>query len=188
VRDVIDAQAERRARFGWVRTAVVVCATAVALLTVVTARVFVWPDLQPLPVRADAVVELAGPGDDDRDRVALDLARDQKAPVLVQSTVVGDNACLPPVAGVRLVCFHPDPLTTRGEARYIAALAAREHWHSVILVATPDQAWRARLRVSRCFPGKVYVATAHLPTGDWLRQIPYQWVASAKALTIQRSC
>jgi len=42
--------------------------------------------------------------------------------------------------------------------------------------------------VSRCFPGKVYVATAHLPAWDWVRQVPYQWLASVKALTIQRSC
>ena len=188
MRNVIAARAIRRARGRWLRAAVVACATAVALLAVVTARVFVWPDLQPLPVRADAVVELAGPGDDDRDRVALDLARDQKAPVLVQSTLAGDTACLPPVTGVRLVCFHPDPGTTRGEARYIGAIAGRKNWRSVILVVTPDQAWRARLRVSRCFPGKVYVATAHLPAGKWFRQIPYQWFASVKALTIERSC
>ena len=170
------------------RGAVVGCAIVTALLGIVTARVFVWPDLQPLPVRADAIVELAGPGDDDRDRVALELARDRRAPVIVQSTLASDTACLPPVTGVQLVCFHPDPVTTRGEARYIGTLAAREDWHSVILVTTPDQAWRARLRVSRCFPGKVYIATAHLPAWDWLRQIPYQWLASIKALTIERSC
>lgn len=164
------------------------CATVLALFAAVTARVFVWPDLQPLPARADAIVELAGAGDDDRDRVALDLARDRRAPVLVQSTVVGDTACLPPIAGVRLLCFHPDPVTTRGEARYIGTMAARLDWHSVILVTTPDQAWRARLRVSRCFPGKVFVATAHLPSWDWFRQVPYQWLASGKALTIDRSC
>ena len=27
----------------------------------VTARVFVWPDLQPLPEHADAIIELGGP-------------------------------------------------------------------------------------------------------------------------------
>jgi hypothetical protein len=164
------------------------CATVLTLFAAVTARVFIWPDLQPLPARADAIVELAGPGDDDRDRVALNLARDGKARVLVQSTLAADTSCLPPVPGVRLVCFHPDPLTTRGEARYIGTMAARLDWHSVILVTTPDQAWRAHLRVSRCFAGKVYVATAHLPSWGWFRQIPYQWLASVKALTIERSC
>lgn len=185
---MIAARAVRRPGAGYIRAAVVGCAIVLALLAVLTARVFVFPDLQPLPARADAIVELAGPGDENRDRVALDLARDQEAPVLVQSTLASDTACLPPVAGVRLICFHPEPATTRGEARYIGALAARRNWRSVILVTTPDQAWRAHLRVARCFPGDVYVATAHLPPWDWLRQIPYQWLASVKALTIERSC
>ena len=54
--------------------------------------------------------------------------------------------------GVRLLCFHPDPVTTRGEARYIGTMAARLDWHSVILVTTPDQAWRARLPGVSVFP------------------------------------
>jgi uncharacterized SAM-binding protein YcdF (DUF218 family) len=160
----------------------------VVLSVAVTARVFVWPALQPLPERADAIIELAGPSDLDRDRVALELAREHRAPVLIQSTLPGDTACLPPVAGVRIECFYPDPNTTRGEARYIGAIATQRHWHSVILVTTPDQAWRASLRVSRCFAGTVYNATAPLRWNDWFRQIPYQWLASIKALTIQRTC
>jgi uncharacterized SAM-binding protein YcdF (DUF218 family) len=89
---------------------------------------------------------------------------------------------------VRIECFHTAPWTTRGEARYIAAVAARRHWDSIILVTTPDQAWRARLRLSRCFPGKVYTATANLQRQDWFRQIPYQWAASIKALALERTC
>jgi len=160
----------------------------VVVSVAVTARVFVWPALQPLPERADAIIELAGPRDLDRDRVALELAREHRAPVLIQSTRPGDTACLPPVPGVRIECFYADPNTTRGEARYIGAIAAQRHWHSVILVTTPDQAWRANLRVSRCFAGTVYNATAPLRWNDWFRQIPYQWLASIKALTIQRTC
>jgi hypothetical protein len=163
-------------------------ASALVLFTVVTARVFVWPDLRPLPDRVDAIIELAGPGDDSRDQVALDLARQHRAPVLVQSTIPGDARCLPAVQGVTIECFHALPNTTRGEARYIGQLAEQRHWTSVILVTTPDQAWRARLRVSRCFDGQIYNATAHLPFWMWFRQIPYQWFASAKALTIERGC
>lgn len=159
-----------------------------AALATATARVFVWPDLQPLPEHADAIIELAGPRMLDRDRVALELAREQKAPVLIQSTLAFGTNCLPPVAGVRSECFRPDPETTRGEARYIAAIAAQRHWDSVILVTTPDQAWRAHLRVSRCFTGRVYNATAPLRWQDWFRQVPYQWGASIKALTVGRRC
>ena len=87
-----------------------------------------------------------------------------------------------------MLCFHADPLTTRGEARHIAQLVAQYHWESVALVTSPDQAWRAQLRVSRCFSGQVYVATAPLPIIDWFYLIPYQWVATTKALIFERSC
>jgi hypothetical protein len=160
----------------------------VSAFVAATVRLFVTPSLRPLPTRADAIIELAGPGDAARDRVALDLAGEGRAPVLAQSTLTGDTSCLPSVARVRIVCFHPNPDTTRGEARFIGAMAAKHHWTSVILVTTPDQAWRARLRVSRCFSGTIYSATARLPWRDWIRQIPYQWTASVKALTVERSC
>jgi uncharacterized SAM-binding protein YcdF (DUF218 family) len=161
----------------------------ILLFAAVTARVFIWPDLAPLPERADAIIELGGRGD--RDEAALRLARDHRAPVLVQSTAqeeAGTHRCLQPVPDVTILCFHADPNTTRGEARAIGAMAAQYHWNSIILVTTPDHAWRARWRVSRCFPGQIYVSTTHLPVWDWFRQIPYQWTASAKALTLERDC
>jgi uncharacterized SAM-binding protein YcdF (DUF218 family) len=156
---------------------------------VLTARLFVWPELPALPARTDAIIELAGPGD--RDAAALALARDHRAPVLIQSTVVEEartNTCLPSIPDVTIMCFHPAPATTRGEARYIGALAARRQWRSVIIVTSRDHAWRARLRVSRCFPGEVYVSTTLLPALAWLWQIPYQWSATAKALVFQADC
>jgi uncharacterized SAM-binding protein YcdF (DUF218 family) len=163
----------------------------ILLLAAVTARVFIWPDLAPLPERADAIIELGGPTGLSRDEAALRLARDHRAPVLVQSTVqeeAGTHRCLHSVPDVTILCFHADPNTTRGEARAIGAMAAQYHWNSIILVTTPDHAWRARWRVSRCFPGHIYVSTTHLPFRDWFRQIPYQWTASAKALTLERDC
>ncbi|HEU5035717.1 MAG TPA: hypothetical protein VFT70_01845 [Nocardioides sp.] len=154
-----------------------------------TARVFVWPSLPPLPAHADAIVELAGPGN--RDASTIALAEKHIAPLVIQSTVPGDatsDTCLDPIEGATIECFSPVPDTTRGEARYIGRRAADEHWRSVIIVTTPDHAWRARLRVERCFPGRVYVATSPLPKADWLMQIPYQWAATAKAELFQRGC
>jgi uncharacterized SAM-binding protein YcdF (DUF218 family) len=166
----------------------VVVLVIVLLFAAITARVFVWPDLPALPAHADAVIELAGPGDDGRDARAIQLANEGRTDYLVQSTKVGDTHCLPAPQDVKLLCFHPDPATTRGEAQWIGREAAQRHWKSVILVTTPDQAYRAKLRVGRCFPGKVYVATSTLPWKRWFTQIPYQWGATAKALVWQRSC
>lgn len=152
---------------------------------------FIWPNLPPLPQHADAVVELAGPADGGRDEVALKLAHEHRAAFLVQSTVVeeaGSRRCLPGTTGVTVLCFHPVPGTTRGEAEWIGREAELRKWRSVILVTTPDQAWRARLRLRRCFGGRVYSATSPLPLSKWVRQIPYQWLATAKALIPERAC
>jgi uncharacterized SAM-binding protein YcdF (DUF218 family) len=173
------------------RTVAIVAVLILLVFGIVTDRLFVHPAQAPLPLRVDAIVELGGSGMAGRDALALELARAHRAPYLMQSTVAaesGTERCLPPVPEVTVLCFHPAPDTTRGEARYIAAEAARLHWKSVVLVTTPDQAWRARLRTSRCFGGQVYTATSDLPTLDWLGQIPYQWGATLKALVLERSC
>lgn len=179
-------RARSRRRRRWIGLVVLVLFLAFAGAT---ARLFVWPSLPPVPARADAIIELAGPGN--RDAVTLELAREHRAPLAIQSTVARDatsDTCLPPVPDVTIGCFHPVPATTRGEARYIGARGAASQWHSVIIVTTPDHAWRARLRVERCFPGQVYVKTSPLPRWRWLTQIPYQWTASVKALLFQRDC
>jgi hypothetical protein len=167
-----------------------VLAVLVAGFGVATARLFVWPDLPPLPDRAYAIVQLGGPGE--RRSVALDLAREGRAPVVAISVSTDevdtswcDEGRLDDTA---VICFHPDPFTTRGEARSIAELARSHGWHSVILVTTPDQAWRATVRVSRCFDGEIFVATAELPRRRWPMQILYQWGATAKAFTVETSC
>jgi hypothetical protein len=164
-------------------------AAALAVFIAATLRLFVWPPLVTPPDRVDAIIELAGPGI--RDAAALELARQGRAPVLVQSTTeqeAGTSSCLPSVPGVTIICFHPDPPTTKGEAEYIGRLASERHWSSVIIVTTPDHALRAKLRFERCFAGQVYVSTAPLPGWDWFVQIPYQWAAGVKAMVFERAC
>ena len=162
-----------------------------AVFSAVTARLFIWPELEPIPRHVDAIIELGGPAIDRRDSLAIELAREHRADYLVQSTTTqeaGTHTCLPAIPRVTILCFYADPNTTRGEAQYIAAEGARLGWRSVILVTTPDQALRARLRTTRCFSGRVYVATAPLPPLSWVQQIPYQWAATVKAFTVERSC
>jgi uncharacterized SAM-binding protein YcdF (DUF218 family) len=176
----------RRRRIVWAAVSAVV----VVGLSAVTARLFVWPDLPALPQRADVIVQLGGPGS--RRAAALDLVRQGRAP-LVAASVTSDEINLPwcqegRLRDVPVVCFHAQPSSTRGEAQAIAAMAAHYGWHSVILVTTPDQAWRATVRVSRCFGGNVYVSTARLPWYWWPTQIVYQIGATAKAYTIETSC
>jgi hypothetical protein len=101
------------------------------LFSAMMARLFVWPDLPPLSGTGPTpslswvgrVIGMA--------RFWVSPAKKGWAPVLVQSTVAaeaGTDTCLPLVPDVKIICFHPDPGTTRGEARAIGALAAKYHW------------------------------------------------------------
>ncbi len=167
---------------------VFIAATAlVVVFGVATALLFVWP-AHGMPPRVDAIVMLAGPGD--RLTLAMQLAQDQRAPVLVvsQGWEGYGGPCPPMLRGVKTVCFDPDPGDTRGEAEFVGKLARQHGWHSVVLVTTPAQDTRARVILRRCFSGSIYVVTTSLPLGDWPYQIAYGWGALLKALVLQRAC
>jgi uncharacterized SAM-binding protein YcdF (DUF218 family) len=169
------------------RRALAAIAAVIAVFCLMTARLFVWPAVG-MPAHVSAIVMLAGPGD--RLPVALRLAMEHTAPVLVVSR--GQHGyggpCPPKPSGVELICFAPDPGNTRGEAEYLGRLARLRHWDSVVLVTTRAQDTRARILTQRCFAGSVYAATAPLPAGSWPYQIAYEWGALFKALFLYRAC
>ncbi|MEP7023268.1 MAG: YdcF family protein [Actinomycetota bacterium] len=175
-----------RRRTRWRRVALGL-AVMVAVFSAATARVLIWP-AQGMPPRVSAIVMLNSPGNPLP--VALRLARQQRAAYLLISlgTAASHYSCPRPVPGVKLICFHPVPATTQGEAEFTGRLARRYHWSSVVVVTITPQASRARLRLERCFAGPVYVMTAPPPLGSWPYQIVYQWGATIKAFTVQRSC
>lgn len=155
----------------------------------VTARFYVWP-VSGMPARVDAIVMLNGPGD--RLNTALSLAWAHRARTIVisrGSTYWGHGSiCAPTIPQVKVICFDPKPNTTQGEAEFAARLARRYHWRSVALVAIAPQDTRARLRLSRCFAGRIYVVNSSFPRLDWPAEIAYEWAATIKALTVQRGC
>jgi uncharacterized SAM-binding protein YcdF (DUF218 family) len=166
------------------RIPAVILALFIAFIAV-TARVLVWP-AQGAPPSVNAILMLDGPGD--RMSVALKLASQHRAPVLVVSLGGKGGLCPPPIAGVRTICFVPSPGDTRGEVEYAARLSKRYGWHSLLIVATRPQAMRAQLLMGRCFTGSTYVVTAPVTWYSWPYQITYGWGALAKALTVHRSC
>ena len=172
---------------GRLRKILAVTGVLLILFAAATARVLIWPP-QGGPARVSAIVMLAGPGD--RLPVALKLAAEHRAPVLVvsQGWMGYGGPCPPPTSGVQTICFDPNPGDTRGEAEYVGRLASRYGWHSLMVVATRPQAVRARLLFGRCFSGQVYVATAPLTAGSWPYQIAYGWGALLKAELVDRSC
>jgi uncharacterized SAM-binding protein YcdF (DUF218 family) len=160
---------------------------AIVVLAVITARLLVWP-AQGMPARVSAIVMLAGPGD--RLPVALQLARQRRAPMLVvsQGWQGYGGPCPSAIQGVKLICFDPDPGDTRGEVEFAGQLARKYHWSSVTLVTTRPQDTRARIMMRRCFGGSVYVVTTSLPLGNWPYEIAYGWGALLKALVLYRGC
>lgn len=153
----------------------------------VTAHLFVWP-ARGIPARVDAIVVPGGPGD--RLDAALNLAHENRASYLVLSEgeYVPPELCGTRVGTATVVCFQPDPVTTQGEAEATGRLARRYGWHSIVLVTTPDQTWRAELRFRRCYTGKIYAVTTPLPADQWPYMIAYQWAATIKAETVNRGC
>ena len=175
-----------RPRPGW-RRVFIAAMILIALFVLVTARLLVWP-AQGMPTRADAIVMLAGPGN--RLAVAIQLAREHRAPVLVvsQGWKGYGGPCPPAPPGVKVICFDPSPGNTRGEAEFAGKLAKRYGWHSVVLVATPTQDTRARILMRRCYGGSIYVITASTASDEWPYQIAYGWGSLVKAVALHRAC
>ena len=91
-------------------------------------------------------------------------------------------------ANADVECFRPEPFTTQGEARYLATVVKRYGWKSVIVITTPDQTTRARLRIKRCTNVDVAYVTTPLSLPSWPYAIAYEWAALGKALVVQSSC
>ena len=153
----------------------------------VTAWLFVF-QATGMPATVSAIVVPGGPGD--RLGAALGLARQARARYLVLSEgdYVPPGLCGSKVAAVTVLCFQPDPDTTQGEAEGTARLARQYGFRSIVLVTTPDQTWRAKLRFQRCYGGAIYAVTTPLPRHLWPTQIAYQWAATLKAELVNRGC
>jgi hypothetical protein len=178
--------ARRRGRQKSVLIALAIC---VAALGVATVRLFVRPD-QGMPAQVSAIVMLNGPGD--RLDTALGLAWQHRAPFVVisrGSPAFGHGSnCAPPIPREKIICFDPNPSTTKGEAEFVGRLARKYRWRSLVLVTSTPQDSRGRLRVERCFAGPVYVVTVPLPPSSWPYEIAYEWAATVKAAVFQRAC
>ncbi len=111
------------------------------------------------PSRVDAVIVLAG--------AALErlpegerLVQEGYAPLLVlSSTGLPGNAATDQLCrtggNVPTLCFSPDPLTTRGEARAIARLARDHGWDEVLVVTSRYHALRALTHLRQCSSASV---------------------------------
>jgi hypothetical protein len=168
------------------RTLVAAALVLLVAFVGVTARLFVFPDLNT-PVHSDAIVVLGGHGDR-QIQAGEALARGGIAPLLVFSLVYGES-CLRSTVKFHVVCFKANPLSTQGEARAIVRLALKYHLSQIIVVVPTAQATRARLRIGRCYTGRVLMdgVNSH-GIWEWGTRITYEWPALIKALVLQPDC
>lgn len=134
------------------RAAVAVVASALAGAAVLAAwGAFLLQPRADEPARADAVVMLAG-ADDGRHLLARDLVESGYADTLLVSNpggseeIVARRLCTGlarPGPPAEVVCFAPDPRTTWGEARSVAAIAERRGWERVLVVTHRPHTLRA---------------------------------------------
>ena len=145
-----------------------------ALIWLFTATMlFYYPQVQE-PTRADAVVVLAGAASE-RLPVGRDLSYQGYAGDLVLSTTdtpgnrITDMYC-DYISSPAVTCFFPEPLTTRGEARAVARLAADNGWDNLIVVTSRYHLLRAETNLSQCTTAALTMVPSDpdLSPGQWL--------------------
>lgn len=158
-----------------------------------TLRIVFFP-AEDEPGKADAVVVLSGSKHERLDR-ALELMGDSVAQTLVISGGLdprqpdaGRLCRAGEVDGVRVICFTPDPDSTRGEAQNVAELAERYGWQRVLLVTSTFHVTRARMLFDRCLDADVDAVGAPYPWTSAPAAIAGEWVKLGLSLTVNRSC
>ena len=150
--------------------------------------------LQP----ADAIIVLGGEHDG-REDYGIALARQGWAGTVVLSDPYDDwdpvmkRVCRP-VGNVDVMCLRPDPLTTRGEAMMMRAMARERGWSRIIVVSWRYHLPRARLVFKQCFSSTAGSAIMvdvprryqYSPV-EWGFVFAYQWGGLAKAF-VQGEC
>ena len=129
---------------------------------------------------ADAVVVLGEPDDEALALARQLLDRGVSTQLLLLIPWGAPTVCDEPPAGVTVTCVVPDPKTTRGDARAIAAAAARHGWRSIAVVTWDTHVTRSRRLVEACFPGSV--AITGYPLDGGLGELAHQVGGYVEAL------
>lgn len=159
-------------------------------------RLYVNPTVDDLGPgeSVDAVVALGGMVE--TATFAQSLVERGAAPILVlsdpYSPQVGrpvHRTCASRPSRYQIICFNPDPSTTRGEAREIEALARAHNWTRVAVVAPTFHISRARLLVRRCYPNTLLMLAmpTHVAWSNWTYQYVRQTLGYVKA-AVSRTC
>ena len=167
------------------RLVLLVVATPLTVWAGLDLYLFALPSIDR-PLRADAVIVLAGDRTPRLDR-GLALMRAGVARTLVISDgrdplwPAANRLCARGGAGFRVVCFRPEPYSTRGEARGFAQLARARGWRDVVVVTSTFHVTRARMLFRRCIAGRVQGVGAHAS----LHRSLFNYVSEPAKLLVQ---
>ena len=139
--------------------------------------------------RADAIVVL-GPVDGANVAKARQLIAQGISDQLVISTPYGPAPeCANPPANVQVLCFVPDPSTTRGEAQEIGRLAQQKGWTDIVVITWATHISRSRGLIEQCYQGALQMVEYDNGAGIGSRIYEdfYQTGAFLKAIFV-RAC
>lgn len=162
------------------------CITALVLVWIAACiPLFVFPrTAEPAP--ADVLFVLGPPSA--RVEYAEQLMVEGIAPTIAISMPVDENgdiqgAYCEAERSYKIICFHPDPFTTEGEALALTELAEEHGWKTANVVAPTFHVFRAKWIIERCFPGTVAMVgyDENLNVLEWAYQFAYQSAATVKA-------
>jgi uncharacterized SAM-binding protein YcdF (DUF218 family) len=154
----------------------------IAALVVASYLLFVRPSTSGTG-RGDAVVVLAGGRGERLTRARALMDRD------VAPTLAISNGTCGARRRYRMICFRPDPQTTRGEAEAVRRLARANGWNRIVVVTSTYHVTRARILVHRCYAGHTVFVGATPPDGiaGWTKRIVHEWMGLVEALAV-RGC
>ena len=177
-----------RSRHRWGRRLLWSLIAVVVVFVAATLALFIYAP-SDLPRHVDGILSLNGGDEQAREALAVSLAAEGYAPVLLfsQGSRANDTPC-PKVPRVSVVCFFDVTDNTRGEARWAGQYAERHHWHSLLIVPGRVQAMRARLLTERCFSGQVVDVPATESFWDIPGDVLHEWGGLLAALVIYRGC
>lgn len=138
------------------------------------------------PAPADAILVLGG-AHDGREQLGLRLAHEGFAPRVLFSDPYDGSARMNRIChggyAFEVICFDPEPRTTRGEGRELARRARAEGWRRVIVVTFTPHISRARYVIGKCWDGELLFEdpAPRLSAARWAYDYVYQSVGFAKA-------
>jgi uncharacterized SAM-binding protein YcdF (DUF218 family) len=135
----------------------------------------------------DAVVALAG-GTGERLRAAQRTMDEGAAPVLVLS--YGPSQLCEGDHPFEVVCFVPEPSTTRGEAQEVGRLVEVHGWDRIAVVTSTQHVPRARMLVGQCADAEVTMVDAGsaFPTNRERMRAIFHEVTGLVATFIDPAC